>query len=122
MALKGKTLRRVGLAMVTLFLGVAGFTLLALESGGVVTVYTAVDDTNIVRRTRVWFVQDDAHGLYLEAGHPDNPWVRDLGSARQIQLSGQGLDGSYDFAIETGPADHRKIRRLMREKYGWRDW
>ena len=120
MILNSKGLRRAGLVVAALLFGVAGLTLVALESGGVVTVYTADDDTGMVRTTRIWFVKDSA-SLYLEAGHPDNPWVSDLSEAEQIRLEGQGLDGSYTFLIGSGSDDHDRIRRLMRQKYGWRD-
>ena len=116
---------RVGMALVAalivLIVCFAGLTLLALESGGVVTVRTTDADSGLVRTPRIWFVEH-ADNLYLEAGHPNNPWVRDLARVQQLRLDGQGLDGDYSFQIGREAAEHQLIRRLMQEKYGWRDW
>ena len=91
-------------------------TWVALESEGVVVVHTQ-DADGQPRSTHVWYV--GAREIFLEAGHPDNPWVRDLQHSDTVRLSGEGLDGLYTFRIE--PAGHDNIRALMRDKYGWRD-
>ena len=106
-------------AVVTLMLVVAVVTAVALELGGVVTVHTT-SANGAHRTTHIWYVETE-DGLFIEAGHPDNPWVTDLQDAHELHLSGQGIDGRYRFVMHTTPASHAKIRTLMREKYGWRD-
>lgn len=114
-------------ALVVSLTAVAGVTLFALESGSVVTVKTSIpegapgSDVGGERTTRIWFVQENGQ-LFLEAGHPDNPWVGDLRGMSSLQLVGQGLDGEYTFEVLDDSADHDRIRQLMRRKYGWRDW
>lgn len=108
---------------VSFLLGVlclAATTYIALESGGVVTVETVQPGTQAVRETHVWFVRD-AEEIFLEAGHPNNRWVRDLDHLTKIRLSGSEIDGTYGFIVHKGSEGHKKIRSLMRSKYGWRD-
>lgn len=57
--------------------------------------------------------------LFLEAGNPVSPWVKDLEHQSIIQLFGNGLEGDYTFVIRRN--GHNEIRKLMRDKYGWRD-
>ncbi len=94
-------------------------TALALEAGGVVTVVTETP-AGANRETRVWFVEHEDR-LYLEAGHPDNPWVKDLAGNPTLILKGQALDGEYRYMRHDSAREHTRIRALMREKYGWRD-
>ena len=92
----------------------------ALESSGVVVVETQSIDTDSLRQTHVWFVEHDGR-LCLEAGHPDNGWVRDLASQQTLRIVGGRLDGDYRFSIDASAEAHREIRDWMRAKYGWRD-
>jgi len=98
---------------------ILGVTLVALESSGVVIVETKTKQNNY-RQTHVWFVQT-SEGLSLEAGNPSNPWVQDLDAAQVVQLSGETLDGRYRFTRDKSDTGRKTIRKLMREKYGWRD-
>jgi len=86
----------------------------------VVRVETESGENDAPRSTHVWFIE---HGgrLYLEAGHPDNGWVRDLASIDTLRLVGEGLDGDYRFVLDDAPEAHERIRAWMRHKYGWRD-
>jgi hypothetical protein len=43
---------------------------------------------------------------------PALPWKR---------LTGSGVNGTYSYELAAGPESHKRIRRLMREKYDWRD-
>ena len=95
-------------------------TYFALESGDVVIASTKPSPFSEVRETHIWFVQIEG-ALFLEAGSPENPWVSDLSSNSSLHLTNHDLDGQYLFVLH--PQDsHDNIRRLMREKYGWRDW
>ncbi|TDI92483.1 MAG: hypothetical protein E2O75_03195 [Chloroflexi bacterium] len=114
-------IRALCIAVAVLAVGFAATTYVALELTEVATVETASSDRSEPRQTRVWYVQ---HGdaLYLEAGHPDNPWVRDLEHMRRLALSGEDIGGEYLFQQSSSAADHERIRKMMRGKYGWRDW
>ncbi len=92
----------------------AGITWYALESSGVALVKT------LDRQTHVWFVQTESE-LLLEAGNPNNPWVKDLAQVTMIQVKLNGNWATYRFQLSAGPASHTKIRTAMRDKYGWRD-
>ena len=99
---------------------VMGITYLALESGDVLIAETNSPALDEVRQTHIWFVQRGAN-VYLEAGHPENPWVQDLEAGSNLILMSEGLDGEYDYVLHR-EGRHQEIRELMREKYGWRDW
>jgi hypothetical protein len=96
----------------------AGITYVALEASGVVVVEPVVDGE--ARCAHVWFVRENDE-LWLEAGHPDSPWVRDLVRASTLRLVGEGLDGEYRFSIDATADGHERIRAALRRKYGWRD-
>ncbi len=100
-------------------------TYIALEQSDVLIVETFDRSAQIARYTHVWFVREDGQ-IYLEAGHPQNPWVQDLASADIIGIQGANLDGWYAFTVGDSQAEvitgREKIRALMRQKYGWRDW
>ncbi len=108
-------------AVVIVVVAIIGTTYLALELGQVAIVETMKPDGKGPRYTHVWYVQD-GESLYLEAGHPDNPWVRDLEHSKTLKLAGEGIDGEYIFTQSQEVSDHDRIRRMMRSKYGWRDW
>ena len=113
--------RRLLLLAVIVAVCFLGTTYLALEAGGVLVVETKRADRDEARRTHVWYITDGDR-LYLEAGHPDNPWVRDLRHVQRIKIIGQRIGGEYAFVIKETPADRTTIRQMMRAKYGWRDW
>jgi hypothetical protein len=113
-------IKTLSIICVLLLVGMVTVTYTALESGDVLVVETQPGDGAEARKTHVWFVEE-AGAVFLEAGHTDNPWVRDLAWASTLKLSGEGLDGEYNFTIHEDPDNHRRIRSLMRSKYGWRD-
>ena len=95
-------------------------TLIALELNGVITVETVNSESRQPRHTHIWYVEVEDQ-LMLEAGNPENPWVKDLALSETIVLMGGGLDGVYSFLIHDRDS-HDMIRSSMRSKYGWRDW
>ena len=99
---------------------VAATTYIALESGDVVEVGTINAATKAPRSTRIWFVQNRGM-LFLEAGSPENAWVKDLQVRETFTIRGGGIDGEYRFRLQGGKAAHNDIRSMMRAKYGWRD-
>ena len=112
-------MKRLGSLLFSTILVIVVITAVALEISGVVTVHTETP-AGAHRTTHVWFVEDDGV-LYLEAGSPTNPWVVDLIDKQTLRLSGQGLDGTYRFALHESGGSHQRIREMMRQKYGWRD-
>ena len=108
-----------------LILILLGTTYIALEQSDVLIVETFDRQAQQARYTHVWFVVEEGQ-IYLEAGHPENPWVRDLANVDIIGIQGANLDGWYAFSISDSHTSennsHLKIRSLMRIKYGWRDW
>ncbi len=105
--------------VVLLAMAFIAVTFIALEQDGVILVETRAED-GTPRVTHVWFAEDQG-GVYLEAGNPNNPWVGDLESLKQIRITGEALDGDYEFSVHDTPEHHQAIRTLMRAKYGWRD-
>jgi hypothetical protein len=113
-------LTSVAAVLVIALAGGAAITYLALELGEVAIVETVNPDSARLRQTHIWYVHQP-DGLYLEAGHPDNPWVRDLAQMQTLTLSGEGISGEYVFKQHESAADHQPVREMMRRKYGWRD-
>ena len=86
---------------------VALVTALALEAGGVVTVVTE-SPAGANRETRVWFVEDEGR-LYLEAGSPESPWIKDLMGKPTLRLKGQDLDGEYRYMLYGSAREHQQV-------------
>ena len=104
----------------SVFVAFAIVTAVALNLGGVVVVDTIDAESSAVRSTPIWFVVKDDQ-ILLEAGNPENAWVRDLAGMTTLTLNGENLDGEYRFRFSKEIA-REDIRSLMRQKYGWRDW
>ena len=92
----------------------------ALESGGVAIVRTQPAGGG-VRDTRVWYTESDGE-LWLEAGSPENSWLVDVGSDPSLTFTADSSSRRYTAEPVDDPSGHPKIRALMREKYGFRDW
>jgi hypothetical protein len=102
---------------------IAGFLLLtwwALESGGVAIVETRAADGS-TRSTHVWFVEPGGE-LWIEAGTPKNGWYVDIQQERTLLFSAARRSGSYLAERVPGSDAHDRIRSLLRDKYGFRDW
>ncbi len=113
-------MRNLVLAILSSLILFVAITYTALEAGDVVVVETQTEGTSDPRETHIWYVQKD-DGLFLEAGNPQNPWIIDLASQPTLTLRGEALDGVYRFT-QYEQSSHQEIRRMMRDKYGWRDW
>lgn len=113
-------LKSVAFALLGLTLCLGLGTFLALESGGVVTVETVDHTDGRVRLTHIWFVIENEQ-LILEAGNQQNPWVKDIEHQPEVKIAGENISGEYRLVIERDAMSHRRVRSLMRAKYGWRD-
>lgn len=74
-----------------------------------------------LRSTRVWYVEP-AGELWLEAGTPENPWLQDVRRHPVLTFRAPGRAGRYAARPIDGTVGHERIRSLVREKYGLRDW
>jgi len=107
----------VGVPLLLAFVGVTGW---ALESGGVAVVETRQLDGS-TRSTHVWYGTNQGE-LWLEAGAPENSWFEDIQTSPRVVLRIEGKPGVYLAEPIRNPSGHDQIRRLLREKYGLRDW
>lgn len=101
-------------------LAFVGFTVWALESGGVAVVRTRAPDGSL-RSTHVWFAEPNGE-LWLEAGTPDNSWYVDVQRDPLLSFSTPERSGQYVARRIEDRDAHERIRSLLREKYGVRDW
>ena len=113
-------MKRAMAALVTLVVLFAGVTYAALELGGVARVETQQADGSL-RETHVWFVKNRRE-LWLEAGTPDNGWFVDVQQTGELDLAIDGRLFRYQAEISRDPGDRKRVRGLLRQKYGWRDW
>jgi hypothetical protein len=95
-------------------------TWLALEVSGVAVLETRTADGSS-RSTHVWFAEPDGE-LWVEAGTPENAWYVDVQRDPLISFSSDERSGEYVVEQVQDPGAHEKIRALLREKYGMRDW
>ena len=91
----------------------------ALEAGGVARIETRSAD-GTVRSTHVWYVEPGGE-LWLEAGAPENGWFRDVVAGSRVTLVAEGRTGRYEAAVVGTPEARRRVRALLRQRYGWRD-
>jgi hypothetical protein len=116
--LKSKRVARAFAAACVASAAFAAVTWWSLESSGVAIVTTRSDTGE--RSTHVWFVED-AGRVLVEAGSPENGWYRDVQMQPVLDLEAHGLTGRYVATPLPNPAGHDRIRKLLREKYGFRD-
>ena len=109
-------------ALVALAVALAGLvaaTGLALEWDGVAVLETRAPD-GTPRTTRVWLAEEEG-SLLLEAGSAERPWYRDVLLDPLVRLERDGGSLPFRAVPEPGDAGHRRIRELLRARYGWRD-
>ena len=109
--------RKIVIALSVVVLSLGAITYIALEASDVAIAHT-ISRIGEPRATHIWFIETD-HGLILEAGHPDNPWITDLhaGSTLHVTIDSQ----RHEYETEFQSNRHTQIREEMRRKYGWRD-
>jgi hypothetical protein len=113
-------MRLAAVAVVATGLLLAVVTLLALESGEVSVLRTTRADGS-VRETRVW-VAHHRGALWIEAATPEREWYRDTLGDPSATVSIDGHARTYRAEAIPGAEGHARIRSLLREKYGLRDW
>jgi hypothetical protein len=103
----------------TLVVLAGGITWLALESAEVVVLRTR--DAQGVHETRVW-IADEGPFAWLEAATPEREWYLRLLADPHGEIVRSGQAHAFRAVPEPGQGGHEKIRRLLRAKYGLRDW
>lgn len=112
-------LRRALLAAGLALVGFAAVTLTALEGVEVVQLRTTMPDGG-VRTTRTWVADADG-AVWIEAATPERPFLLDLATSRDAELVRGGHAVPMRATVVPGDAGHRKIRDLLRARYGWAD-
>jgi hypothetical protein len=112
--------RRIAAVVALVVLGFLLLTWWALESGGVAVLETQSAD-GVVRSTHVWYAEPDGE-LWIEAGTPENGWYLDIQQHPMVSFSTPEQSGEYLAQTIPGHEAHLRIRGLLREKYGLRDW
>ena len=111
-------MRRVALLLALAVALFAATTALALEGRDVAVLRTGPPDAP--RETRVWVAE--AEGVrWLEAATPERAWYRDVLAEPRVWLAHRGASAHYRAVPEPGADGHRRIRALLRAKYGWAD-
>ena len=68
----------------------------------------------------MWVAEADG-ARWLEAATPERAWYRDALADPVVALEHGGATARYRAVPEPGPEGHRRIRALLRAKYGWAD-
>ena len=105
------------IALVCLLVAV---TYVALEFSDVAIVETQRAD-GTTRQTHVWYARDGRR-LWLEAGSASNGWFVDIQQTGELTLSLDSNPFRYETRIDKAPAVRVRVRKLLRKRYGWRDW
>jgi hypothetical protein len=116
----GKKMKIVLGSLAVIAVGFVLFTWWALEWEGVAILETRMADGS-VRSTHVWYAEPDGE-LWVEAGTPQNGWYVDVQKDAVVSFHTPERSGEYLAEPIAGEDAHRRIRRLLQEKYGLRDW
>ena len=109
-----------GLAIVVLAAAALGATTLVALEGREVVVLETTDEQGAARRTRTW-IADDGDGAWIEAANPERPFLGDLRRAPALVLERAGARRPCRVEIAANPDGHERVRRLLRDRYGWGD-
>ena len=94
-------------------------TLVALEGREVVVLETTTP-AGALRRTRTWIADADG-SAWVEAANPERPFLQDLRHRPELVLERAGARRTCTVEVWPNPEGHERIRRLLRERYGWAD-
>jgi hypothetical protein len=111
--------RRIGLLLVAVLLAFLITTWIALEGREVVVIRT-FDAGGEARETRTWVADEDGF-VWIESANPERPFYRDVLANPRVQLERAGVVHGFIASVEPNPEGHRRIRRLLADKYGWAD-
>ena len=97
----------------------AAVTVVALEGRDVVVLRTVGDD-GTAHDTRTWIAADDG-ALLVEAANDARPFLHDVRGNPALVLRRGAASHRCRATPLPNPDGHRRIRRLLAEKYGWAD-
>jgi hypothetical protein len=100
--------------------GLAVATLVALEGKEVVVLHTT-DATGVTHTTRTWLAAEPEGTVLIEAATPERPFLRDLAVNPTLELERGGGRSHCHASVLPNPDGHKRVRRLLREQYGWAD-
>ena len=112
-----KLLVRVVLGLVGVLVLLFALQMIAAETGEVVVVHT-VDDAGEPRETRIWILEDQGR-TYIRGG--TGGWTSRIAAQPEIRLESDGSVREVLGLVEEDDGVRRRVNRLFREKYGWRD-
>lgn len=95
-------------------------TLMATEGQEVVVLSTRASDGS-ERQTRVWVADHDG-AAWIEVANPERDFYFDLQRHPKVQLQRHGQTRPYVATSYPDAEGNRRIRSLLREKYGWANW
>lgn len=95
------------------------FTTWALEGREVVVLRTHGPD-GAVRSTRTWIADADG-SEWVEAANPERPFLLDLRGNPRLRVERGGRVEERVATVIEGEAGHRRIRSLLRARYGVAD-
>lgn len=107
----------VAISLLALLFGLVTF--IALEGQEVARLKTRRDD-GTWRTTHVWVAREDGT-LWIEAATPDRSWYRELLARPRVEIELGGKSRAFRARPLPGDAGHRRIRSMLREKYGVAD-
>jgi hypothetical protein len=97
----------------------AGFTWWTLEVSGVGVLRT-LGPNGSLRDTHVWFAEE-GETTWVEAANGHRPFLRDLRNDARAWLQRDRFVSEMTASISDAPSDRAHVRKLLRDKYGFRD-
>ena len=91
----------------------------ALEGREVVVLRT-FGTGGAVRETRTWVADEDGF-VWIESANAERPFYRHILGNPRVELVRNGSTAVFMASPAPNPEGHRRIRRLLAEKYGWAD-
>ena len=112
--------RRISAVLFAVALATGIVTYFAVEGHDVVVLRTHPAGAPI-RRTRIW-IAEDGGVPWIEAANPERAFYADLLADPNVAIE-RATGGVEPYRATPLPdaAAHRKIRELLRRKYGWAD-
>lgn len=113
-------LKWIGSGLLGLLVAFAGATWYALEGHDVAVLRTLDPAGASLHSTRVW-VSEEGTDLWVEAATAERAWYRDLLANPTVEVVRHGRVHRYVARPHPGASGHRRIRAMLRAKYGLAD-
>jgi hypothetical protein len=112
-----KTLLRVLLGVVGVVVLLGVLQVVAAEGIEVVVVHT-VDESGEPQQTRIWILEDEGK-VYIRGGA--GGWTSRVAAHPEIAIEREDASEELLGVVQPDDGVRRRVNRLFREKYGWRD-